>query len=45
VAELYNSELVVKSIVGMMDLVNTRTFVTYGKDRSGPSGYILLITI
>jgi len=29
-----------KSIVGMMDLGNPRIFVTYGKDRFGPSGYI-----
>jgi hypothetical protein len=30
-----------KSIVGMMDLGNPRIFVTYGKDRAGPSSYIV----
>jgi len=32
--------LIIISIVGMMDLGNPRIFVTYGKDRFGPSSYI-----
>jgi hypothetical protein len=32
--------LIIISIVGMMDLGNPRIFVTYGKDRFGPSRYI-----